>query len=130
TSIQRSIVKLGWGAGGYVPIRADVDETRAIAIAAMSYAYALAGMLKRTGVLHSGAIQNTLQAPLLSGENTLSPDDRSTSIARQLLELMAAQLAAHVEPIKSPAEPPPKPGLIRVRSSSGQAAARSKISSR
>jgi hypothetical protein len=111
-------------------ITADAAETRAIAIAGMSYAYALAGMLKRTGVLDPEAIENTFEAALSSVENSLSPDDRSAAIARQLLDLMAAHLAAEVKPLKSSPERPPKHNPIRVRSTTGTPAAPSGMSSR
>jgi hypothetical protein len=123
---------LGWGArGGNVPtITADATETRAIAIAGMSYAYALAGMLKRMGVLDPEAIEDTFEAALSSVENSLSPDDRSAAIARQLLDLMAAHLAAEVKPLKSSLEPTSKRTPVRVRSTMGTPAAPSRMSSR
>lgn len=77
----------------------DPEETRAIAIAGMSLAYALVGMLKRKGVLDPEAIGHTLEAALLGAENAFSADDRGAALARELLDLMGGLLAAHVKPL-------------------------------
>lgn len=89
----------------------DPEETRAIAIAGMSFGYALAGMLKRMGVLDPVATEHTFEASLSGLENSFSPDDRSAALARQLLDLMGGQLAAHVKPLRSllgPNQPQPR----------------------
>ena len=93
----------------------DPAETRAIAIAGMSFTYALVGMLKRTGVLDPNAVESTFDAALSGLENATSPTDRAAAIARQLLELMERQLAAHLKPITAPTEPygRRKPGAPR-----------------
>ena len=116
--------------GGNVPITADAAETRAIAIAGMSYAYALAGMLKRTGVLDPEAIENTFEVALSSVENSLPPDDRSTAIARQLLDLMAVHMAAQVKPVKPTLDRSSARGPIRMRADTGASVAPTRISSR
>jgi hypothetical protein len=93
----------------------DPAETRAIAIAGMSFTYALVGMLKRTGVLDPNAIESTFDAALSGLEHATSPTDRAAALARQLLELMERQLAAHLKPLTAPPEPSEKrkPGAPR-----------------
>lgn len=86
-------------------IPCDPVETRAIATAGMLLAYSLVGMLKKTGVLDAEAVEDTFEAALSSLENALAPDDRAAALARQLLDLMGAQLAAHVAPPGGPPEP-------------------------
>jgi len=83
-------------------VTGDPAETRAIAIAGMSFTYALVGMLKRTGVLDPNAIENAFDAALSGAESAASPDDRAAALARQLLDLMGGELAAHVEPPGAP----------------------------
>ena len=79
----------------------DPGETRAISIAGMSLAYALAGILKRMGALEPDAVDNALEAALSSVEMSFPANDRSAALARQLLDLMGGQLA-HVSPIGLP----------------------------
>lgn len=79
-------------------------ETRAISIAGMSLAYALAGILKRVGALAPEAVENAFEAALASVETAFPADDRSSALARQLLDLMGAQLAAQVRPLASSSE--------------------------
>jgi hypothetical protein len=79
-------------------------ETRAISIAGMSLAYALAGVLKRMGALGPEAVENAFEAALSSVETAFPADDGSAALARQLLDLMGGQLAAHVKPLGSPSE--------------------------
>jgi hypothetical protein len=76
----------------------DPEETRAIAIAGIALAYAVVGMLNRTGVLCTVTVDRTLEASLIGIENAFSPDDRAALLARQLLDLMGGQLTAHVAP--------------------------------
>jgi hypothetical protein len=74
------------------------SETRAIAIAGTSFGYALAGALKRVGVLDPEAMEHAFEAALSGVENSFAPDDRAAALARQLLDLMGGHLAAHVTP--------------------------------
>ena len=60
----------------------------------MSLSYALAGMLKRVGVLTPEAAEDAFVAALMGLENSFSPKDPSAATARQLLDLMGGQLAA------------------------------------
>jgi hypothetical protein len=85
-------------------ITVDPHETRAIAIAGMALSYALVGMLKRTSTLDSTAVGDTFEATLLGVENAFSPNDRAAALARQILDLMGGQLAAHLEPLGRPPE--------------------------
>ena len=96
---SRLIWRLAAAEGEQMTIIHDPEETRAIAIAGMSLSYALAGMLKRIGVLDTSAIEDTFETALSSLENTFSPDDRPATLARKLLDLMGEQLAGHVKPI-------------------------------
>jgi hypothetical protein len=79
----------------------DPGETRAISIAGMSLAYALAGVLKRMGALAPEAVENAFEAALSSVETAFPADDHSAALARQLLDLMGGQLAAQVRPVAS-----------------------------
>src|SRR5262249_43068877 len=98
--------------GGCMATIRDPEETRAIAIAGMSFGYALAGMLKRMGVLGPDAMENAFEAAFSSVENAFSPHARSAALARQLLDLMGEQLASHVKPLGSTPEPePPRPAI-------------------
>jgi hypothetical protein len=74
-------------------------ETRAISIAGMSLAYALAGTLKRMGALAPQAVEDAFEAALSSVETAFPADDLSAALARQLLDLMGGQLAAQVRPL-------------------------------
>jgi len=76
----------------------DPGETRAISIAGMSLAYALAGILKRMRALEPDAVDNAFEAALSSVEMSFPANDRSAALARQLLDLMGGQLA-HVSPL-------------------------------
>ena len=79
-------------------VSCDPEETRAIAVAGMVLGYALVGMLKRASVIAPEAINDTFEAALSGVETALSADDGSAALARQLLDLMGGQLAAHVQP--------------------------------
>lgn len=75
-------------------VSCNAEETRAIALAGMSFSYALAGVLKRTGVLGPEAMADAFEAALSGVENSFAPDDPSASLARQLLDLMSQQLTS------------------------------------
>jgi len=79
-------------------------ETRAISIAGMSLAYALAGILKRMGALAPEAVDDAFEAALSSVESAFAADDCSAALARQLLDVMGGQLATHVKPLGAPGE--------------------------
>jgi hypothetical protein len=79
-------------------ISRNPEEDRAIAVAGISVAYALAGILKRTGVLDPVAVECAFEAALSSVESAYPADDQSAALARQLLDLMGGQMAAHVRP--------------------------------
>jgi hypothetical protein len=78
-------------------------ETRAISIAGMSLAFALAGTLKRMGALAPQAVEDAFEAALSSVETAFPADDLSAALARQLLDLMGGQLAAQVRPLATSA---------------------------
>lgn len=89
----------------------DHEETVGVAIAGISFTYALAGMLKRLGVLDPDAIEDAFEAALSSVENSFSPNDAAAIGARHLLELMASELAANVKPLGTSEAKQQPPGL-------------------
>jgi hypothetical protein len=93
-------------------VTCDVDETRAIVLAGISLSYALAGMLKRAGVLDPEAIEDTFEVALSGVENSFAVGDASAALARQLLDLMGGQLAG------------PKPAPDQLRAACPQAQGR------
>jgi hypothetical protein len=88
----------------------DHEETVGVAIAGISLTYALAGILKRVGLLDPEAIENAFEAALSSVENSFLPSDAAAMGARQLLELMASELAVNVTPLGSTEAAPVRTG--------------------
>ena len=85
-------------------VSCDVEQTRAVALVGMSLSYALAGVLKRAGVLDPEATENAFEAALSAVENSFSPDDPSAVLVLQLLDLMGRQLAT-LEPVSGQLRP-------------------------
>src|SRR5262249_45239379 len=93
-------------------VTCSAEETRAIALAGMSLSYALAGILKRVGVLGPEAMEDALGAALSGVENAFSAADPSAALARQLLDLMGERLAP-IKPEAASQASTERPGTAR-----------------